>query len=111
MAGPDQPLPYAEVTDEAYAEVAARTFTVEEPHPGTVVLRGPCPRCLAVIDIPIVDFVVSRSFPFAGADAMSSDVGHVESMMCTCEDPHPNRPDGAYGCGAYWVLVVWEQQP
>ena len=26
--------------------------------------------------------------------------------MCTCEDDHPNRPEGLSGCGAYWTLTI-----
>jgi hypothetical protein len=106
-----QPLPYREMTDETYPHLAAQRFTVEEPKPGTLVLRGPCPRCNAIIDVPIVSSIF-RSSRLLGSERRHrnrSATSHVEPMMCTCDDEHPNRPDGAYGCGAYWTLVVTRQ--
>ncbi|MGS2644482.1 hypothetical protein [Streptosporangium sp. LJ11] len=108
-----EPLPYKEITDEAYARLAADSFTVEEPYPGTLILRGPCPRCRAPIEIPLVSGIVrsSRSArdrlrrrprPPAASET-------VEPMMCTCEDDHPARPEGRYGCGAYWTLTISAQ--
>ncbi|MEU5869063.1 MULTISPECIES: hypothetical protein [unclassified Nonomuraea] len=103
-----EPLPYKEVTDEAYARLAAGSFTVEEPRPGTLILRGPCPRCRAPIEIPLVSGIV-RS-PRAVGERLRRrprpQQETVEPMMCTCEDDHPNRPEGRYGCGAYWTLTV-----
>lgn len=105
MIEPDQPLPYLEVTDEAYATAAAQTFSVVEVEPGTLALRGPCPRCNAVIEIPHVDNVVRSALPSGGAPEGG------EPMICTCDGLHPNRPDGLYGCGAYWTLIISEQRP
>jgi hypothetical protein len=36
----------------------------------------------------------------------AAEAGHKEPMMCTCEDEHPNRPEGFSGCGAYWTLTI-----
>ena len=47
-------LPYQEITDDSYASQAAPTFTVEESRPGDRVLRGRCPRCQAIIEIPVM---------------------------------------------------------
>ena len=55
--GQDAPLPYTEITDETYAESAANDFTVTELARGTLVLRGPCPRCHAFIEIPVVSSI------------------------------------------------------
>ena len=104
MTEPDQPLPYLEVTDVSYAEKAAATFSVVEVGSGTVMLHGPCPRCQTIIDIPHVDTIFRSPLPGGSSDK------HGEPMMCTCEDPHPNRPDGRYGCGAYWNLILSEQE-
>jgi len=49
---PAGPLPYREITEDAYATAAARDFTVTVLATGMLVLRGPCPRCRSVIDIP-----------------------------------------------------------
>jgi hypothetical protein len=107
---PGELLPYHETTDETYAQLAARSFTLEEPKAGTLILRGPCPRCHSIIDIPVVTSIFRSSRGIGGwrARQSSSKVArdHIEPMMCTCEDEHPNRPEGRYGCGAYWTLVI-----
>ena len=99
-----RPLPYAETTNDEYARLVARTFTAAEPHPGTLVLSGPCPRCTAPIDIPVVTEVFrdrrSRRPDRADREPL------VEPMACTCDEDHPDRPDGLQGCGAYWTLLV-----
>lgn len=114
MTRPPHPLPYLETTNETYGKLVAETFSVFEPEPGIVVLRGPCPRCGTVIDIPVVSSIVRSSELAATAvrtrDADSAE-GHVEPMACTCEDPHPERPGGVYGCGAYWTLILSRPRP
>lgn len=98
-----RPLPYAETTDDEYARFVARIFTVTEPQPGTLVLSGMCPRCSAPIDIPVITevFRAWRSRPDrAGGEP------RAEPMACTCDEDHPDRPDGLHGCGAYWTLLV-----
>jgi hypothetical protein len=35
---------------------------------------------------------------------------HVELLYCVCDDHHPRRPTGRKGCGAYWTLLVADQQ-
>ena len=110
----DQALPYVELTNETYAEHAAEKFTIEEPEPGTMVLRGPCPRCQAVIEIPVVDsiFRSTRSGRFWRRRPLGTDAKvHVEPMMCTCEGEHRNRPEGLVGCGAYWTLTISTPAP
>jgi hypothetical protein len=110
LPGQDEPLPYTEITDDTYGGRAAKDFTVTELAHGTLALRGPCPRCHAFIEIPLVSsiFRSSRSigsWPPAQAPK-SGEAGHKEPMMCTCEDNHPNRPEGRSGCGAYWTLAI-----
>jgi hypothetical protein len=105
----DQPLPYEEITNETFATLAAANFSVEELVPGTLVLRGPCPRCSTLIDIPVVSSVfraarVAGELPRQRISATSDD--HVEPMICTCEEAHPHRPDDRVGCGAYWNLII-----
>ncbi|MET9412368.1 hypothetical protein ABZX90_42695 [Streptomyces sp. NPDC002935] len=103
-----EPLPYLEITDEDYGRRAASEFTVDEVRSDTLILRGPCPRCRASLEIPVVTTIVHRGFfgrrlrrvePPQPAD-------QVEPMMCMCEDDHPNRPDRRYGCGAYWTVII-----
>lgn len=105
-------LPYQEVTDDSYAEKAAATFTIEEPRPGLRVLRGNCPRCGALIDVPVMPTVFDgmrslrrqRNGAVGQAAAAAQDI--VEPMLCTCDDDHPRRPEGRKGCGAYWNFVI-----
>lgn len=104
MTDPNQPLPYLEITDEKFAAQAAETFSVIDVGSGTLMLHGPCPRCETVIDIPHVDTIFRSVIPDGGTHE------YGEPMMCTCEDPHPNRPDGRYGCGAYWNLILSEEE-
>jgi hypothetical protein len=104
-------LPYEEITVPEYAETAAKTFTVEVLPGGTIILRGPCPRCDAVVQVPVVDEVFkgmrSGLRSVTGVTRRAKDQkDHVEPMICTCEDPHPNRPAYNVGCGAYWTLRI-----
>jgi len=109
--GNPDPLPYREVTDEEYAVIAASQFTVEEPRSGTLILRGPCPRCHTIIDIPVVSGVFRTSRLLGGKlrHRQQAVADHVEPMMCTCEEGHPGRPDDVVGCGAYWTLTLSRQ--
>ncbi|WP_131740046.1 hypothetical protein [Actinomadura roseirufa] len=101
------PLPYAETTDAEYARLVARTFTTAETRPGTLILSGPCPRCSAPIDIPVVTEVFrARRSRSGGSGGGSGDGPRVEPMACTCDEEHPARPEGVQGCGAYWTLLV-----
>lgn len=107
---PDALLPYKATTDDAYAVDAAKSFSVTELGHGTLILRGPCPRCRALIDVPVVSSIF-RSSRSVGSKLRArmpkpAEAGHKEPMMCTCEDDHPNRPDGLTGCGAYWTLTI-----
>jgi hypothetical protein len=103
---PPGPLPYAEMTDDSYAQRAAENFTVAEVAPGTLVLHGLCPRCGTLIDVPVVRSVF-RGFSFPGARRdTASEPARNEPMTCTCAEEHPGRPEGLQGCGAYWVLNI-----
>ncbi len=105
-------LPYQEITDVHYAQEAAPTFHIEEPRPGIRVLRGQCPRCHAVIDIPVVPTVFEGSRwsvtgLFRRHDSNPGETETGEPVLCTCDaHNHPGRPEGRKGCGAYWNFVV-----
>jgi len=43
----DDPIPYTEVTEPSYGEIAAGTFSVVEVSADIMLLRGACPRCAA----------------------------------------------------------------
>ncbi|MGV9214717.1 hypothetical protein ACTFTM_22885 [Micromonospora sp. RB23] len=89
------PLPYAEVTDEAYATRAAADFRAEE-FEFAVVLSGRCPRCGHASATTLVDEVYRK-------DAATPDEGY-RTLLCECEVEHPGCPAGLRGCGAYWTL-------
>jgi hypothetical protein len=98
------------MTDDDYAERAAKTFAVIGTAPGTLVMQGPCPRCGTLIDIPVVrgiyrGFTIPKAWPGSRRDTADT-AGQDEPMMCTCEDHHPGRPEGQQGCGAYWILNI-----
>jgi hypothetical protein len=90
-----QPLPYAEVTDDAYAAEAAATLTVSEFGPA-VVLSGGCPRCHDPFTFTLVNEV------FRGETPGPAPV--YDTIFCTCLADHPQRADGQAGCGAYWTV-------
>lgn len=101
--------PYLETTEDWYASFAAERFVVDELNPGTLVLRGPCPRCEAVMEAPVVDsiFRSTRGVRFWRREpATATTESHVEPMMCDCGEDHPDRPEGLGGCGAYWTLTI-----
>ena len=97
-------LPYLEVTDPGYAATAASAFEVQEGKLGDLSLRGPCPRCGTVIEIPVFDYVVRRAGRPTSA-AEPPDAG-IEPVICTCDEPHEGRPEGQVGCGAYWNFTL-----
>jgi hypothetical protein len=105
-------LPYQEITDDSYAREAAPTFRLEEPRPGVRVLRGQCPRCDAIIDIPVMPTVFdgnrwSITGLFHRDDSKTGEADPVEHVLCTCDaHDHPGRPEGRKGCGAYWNFVI-----
>lgn len=112
---PGDPLPYQEMTEDGYAELAAQMFTVEQAEPGMYVLRGPCPRCKAIVDIPVVLSVFegmrALAHPLLASSQTASGGDFVEPVLCTCEDEHPKRPEGRVGCGAYWTLIIAAASP
>ncbi|WP_121676634.1 hypothetical protein [Micromonospora sp. BL4] len=92
------PLPYVEVTDEAYAARAAAGFTVRE-FEFAVLLSGRCPRCDHATTSTVIDELYRRE----AAPAAEPDPGY-RTVLCECEADHPSRPAGLRGCGAYWTL-------
>jgi hypothetical protein len=102
-------LPYQEITEDDYASCAAVAFTASRPVPGTLVLTGPCPRCTVIIHVPIVDGVYKssrRRRTTTAAQPEPSATQRVEPVVCTCDEPHADRPANRVGCGAYWLLRI-----
>ncbi len=102
--GQPAPLPYQEITDAQYAITAAKEFEVAEYGADVLTLRGPCPRCGVMIEVPIVGQVVRRVNP--AADASQPEASEGEPVLCTCEEHHEGRPEGRVGCGAYWTFIL-----
>jgi hypothetical protein len=92
---------YKEKTKPQYAQAAALAFVVDNYGPGLDMLRGPCPRCRALIEIPVFRELVKAGGHHG--ETPSAPVG--EPVLCTCEEDHEGRPTGRTGCGAYWNLV------
>ncbi|MFK0136302.1 hypothetical protein [Streptomyces murinus] len=90
------------MTKQQYALDAALTFAVDSYGPGLDMLRGPCPRCRALIEIPLFHELVKAG----GHPGVTLSDPAGEPVLCTCEEDHEGRPAGRTGCGAYWNLVV-----
>lgn len=105
-------LPYQEITDHSYAQRAAANFTIEVPRRGMRVLRGECPRCEAIITIPLPPTMFDGSrWSITGilrrGAAEPDDPPPYHPVMCTCDThEHAGRPEDATGCGAYWNFVI-----
>lgn len=109
---PAEPLPYVEMTESRFAEEAAKTF-IAQSHPEGIVLSGNCPRCGAPIQVPLLVETFSRGVRWGRgtyAGPPPATARRSEPIICTCEEPHPGRPDGYVGCGAYWTLVLTEEE-
>lgn len=110
-SGADEPLPYEEISLPEFAERAAQSFTVERQRPGTLVLRGVCPRCSAPMEFITVDHLIEGTLgPRHRRRHETAPADHTELLYCVCDDQHPQRPTGRKGCGAYWTLIVAGQQ-
>ena len=97
-------LPYLEVTNPGYAATAASAFEVQEGQLGDLSLRGPCPRCGIVIEIPVFDYVVRK----AGWPAVwrSRRTRASNPSSAPVMNPTKCRPEGQVGCGAYWNFTL-----
>lgn len=111
---PHNLLPYQELTDPSYAEIAARRFTVVHVSADTIVLRGSCPRCDAGLEVPLPGTIFRRQRSILGIGRRPTTPATgdaVEPMICTCIGEHPHRPEGLEGCGAYWTLQLTMGSP
>jgi hypothetical protein len=107
---PGSELPYVEVTDPEFATQAALTFIYVPTSDGGF-LKGPCPRCGEDMEFPLFNHVFKGGF-FRRPSARSGKPDDSESMMCTCKGAnHAGRPNGEFGCGAYWKLTVKSTTP
>jgi hypothetical protein len=107
LRGDHDQKPYEEISLPDFAERAAKSFKVERPRLGTMVLRGPCPRCGAVMEFVIVDHLIEGTLGPRPLGHQGHGAGEAAVLLyCRCEDEHPLRPAGRKGCGAYWTLVA-----
>jgi len=99
--------PYEERTSPEYSEAAANSFEVRELSQGLREVTGTCPRCKAHVVMFDAD-EVARGGPSTvrvkakGKAPAPATLDIV--VFCTCNEPHPGRPEGRLGCGAYWTL-------
>lgn len=93
-----KPIEFVVQTDDAFAQTAARSFSVVVMRSHTS-LRGPCPRCGDPMDYPIVSQVLRR-------EEREGTAGRHVSMICTCVVSHRGTPEDDEGCGAYWNLEL-----
>ena len=100
MNEPQPLLPYMEVAQvpkiESFHAEAAR---------GGLIISGPCPRCTHEMQFAVMRGVY-RQGVFNITDAPSPQKNQIVTMLCTCGQPHPGRPSGEVGCGAYWNIEV-----
>ncbi|MXM62171.1 hypothetical protein GR925_01565 [Streptomyces sp. HUCO-GS316] len=101
MSTAHDPVSYEESSSQEYSQRAADRFELVRHARRYLVASGPCPRCNAHLDIPVVTEAVRR----LGNGALASGATEVP-MYCVCEGEHQGRPDGEEGCGAYWLLVL-----
>ena len=108
-SGGEQTLPYEELSLPEFAERAAARFSIDRPVPGTIVLRGPCPRCDAPMEFVTVDRLIEGTLG-TPTQYNPAESDYVEPLYCMCDGDHPRRPTGRIGCGAYWTLLIAEEK-
>lgn len=102
------PEPYEVKTEEDYAA----KFTdggQAIPVSGGLSIEGICPRCKSEMAFPHVTSVFKFLSPSRTLKGTAKD-GENVSIVCWCEEAHPNQPAGVKGCGAYWN-VTFQTQP
>src|SRR5689334_5076568 len=63
-------------------------------------LSGPCPWCGHSAPN-------QASLQFTALEAVAPGPDHLTiDLQCTCQELHPQRPDGALGCGRSWGGIV-----
>ncbi|WP_143268812.1 hypothetical protein [Amycolatopsis vastitatis] len=103
------PDEYQEKNEPEFTNKVATTFTSHEAPDGSVLLRGPCPRCGHVTEHLISAGVLRRASRLWSRRAdreLPPDEDEDERMCCYCDGEHSGQPDGYRGCGAFWSLKV-----
>jgi hypothetical protein len=91
-----KPLPFKVIRMEKGGE-AMKNWTPTEVDGGWR-YAGRCPRC----DHPSEKFIPVAGVVLKLAMAVEPPRRRVYQVHCTCAEPHPDRPAGEKGCGAYW---------
>lgn len=112
---------YEEIHEVGYEDLVAKSFNAEfvpnANSPSDVYVAGPCPRCRQAMTFryPILIFRGAEEASGAAADAMWQTLrdrgiplptGWSFTAYCMCKEKHPDAPDSATGCGAYWGMTV-----
>lgn len=95
---------------EAQVQIDATSFAgwVVTKQPDGLLCTGKCPRCFNDVTVGLQRHT---NIVTAGAE---EDPGQLydppTQMVCNCTEPHLDRPEGASGCGAYWVAKPQRDQ-
>jgi len=118
-------LPYTDLVDEKWAEVAIETMNVDAPEGGRdpvyVDITGPCPRCLDNMSATQWLVTIAGVSPLSDEEMAAAietlrasriDVGRTLpaefTVMCSCNVVHPDPKGriGLVGCGARWRMRI-----
>jgi hypothetical protein len=112
---PPPPLPYEKVSDPAWNDKAAGTWTGEMRPTGqgwqALAAQGECPRCghgfdATVADAILMDVAEATRRVVLGENKIAAEF----TILCQCDREHEGRPLDATGCGAAWnFITLWEQ--
>ena len=112
---------YEEIHEDGYEELVAKSFSSEfvpsADSPSDVYVAGPCPRCRQPMTFryPILIFRGVEEASDVAAEALWQvmrergapvPTGWSFTAYCMCKAKHPNAPDDASGCGAFWGMTV-----
>jgi hypothetical protein len=95
------PIPYEEVTKDAYGDVGAG-FRIEPVREG-VLLTGLCPRCGHTTSWLHLNVVFRGEQSHSPHQLLDKQ---LLPMLCRCHEMHPGRPMEEIGCGAYWNILL-----
>jgi hypothetical protein len=90
-------LPYVSESGPALAQKAADSFSVKLLRSDEVLLTGTCPKC---------EHLMSAYGEKHFMATMNAPQAILVTVLCSCEEEHPGRPDKKKGCGRYWNMIV-----
>ena len=111
MDEPEEPLPYASVSETAWNSEGASRWrgTIDPTVENSLSAEGTCPRCRHRADSAQVDQVVPLVTP--GAELVTESVQALGlreyTFICNCSGEHSRSAEAPdEGCGAYWNMVA-----